>query len=157
MWISGFFCHSDFTWNQFWSFWSPPKIAVLTISTGLNLNFWELLTLFSANFFQKSKFKASVEMATLPFWNHLKLISRKIRVARNLLNFYAVEYPKSKLGCPGLWLYAKKASESKNNLGFSALKIDSLQFACHFLVTLHFQVCRSKNRCLNVELIVFLT
>ena len=24
--ISGFFCHSDFTWNQFWLVWTPKKL-----------------------------------------------------------------------------------------------------------------------------------
>ena len=27
--ISRFFCHSDFTWNHFWSFWSPKNCHFL--------------------------------------------------------------------------------------------------------------------------------
>ena len=58
--ISGFFCHSDFTWNQFWSFLST-KIAILTI---LDL---EVLTFSRVKFSQKSKFKVSSSVITAVF------------------------------------------------------------------------------------------
>ena len=77
-------------------------------------------------------------------------------MAGNVL-IQAVEYPKFPIRLSISVIVRFLASESEETSEFQP-KIDSLQFACHFLVTLHFQVCkRSKNRCLNVELIVFLT
>ena len=92
--ISGLFCHSDFTRNQFWSIWSHQKCH----SHHLSSSEWELLTFSKVNFFQKSKFKASklLKWQCLTFWNQPKLISHKIRVAGKWLNFLTVEYPKSK-------------------------------------------------------------
>ena len=89
--IWGCFCHSDFAWNQFWSFWSPRDYnCVLTIWAALNCEFLGTLTFSSVKFFQISKFKAFkvVKTAVLNHQNLPELISRKIRVvSRKIAKF----------------------------------------------------------------------
>ena len=94
--ISGFFCHLDFASNQFWSFESPKAATwVPTYEFWIFGNFWHCKVWdFSWN--QNSKTTKLLKQQFLTFWNHPKLISRKIRVAGILLNFHTVEYPRSK-------------------------------------------------------------
>jgi len=74
MWISGFLCHSDFTWNQFWSFWRSQKLSFWPFEQLWTLNFWEILTFSRVKYnFQKSKFKASKIVKMVVF--HLMKIS----------------------------------------------------------------------------------
>ena len=101
--ISGLFYHSDFTRNQFWSFWSHQKWHFWPFEQLWNLNFWELL---QVKFFLKIKFKASkiVKTAVFENWNQPKLISHKIRVAGKWLNstLFNIHSQNSQLGCLGL-------------------------------------------------------
>ena len=53
--ISGFFCHSDFTWNLFWSFWSPKNCHFDHLSMSEFWIFGNFLTFSSARDFQKIK------------------------------------------------------------------------------------------------------
>jgi len=88
----------DFTWNQFWSFWSPKNNHFDHLSSSefwIFGYFWHLQVCY---FQTKTKFKASkiVKWQFLALWNQPKLISRKIRVAGKFVNFNTVEYIQSK-------------------------------------------------------------
>ena len=95
--ISGFFRHSDFTWNQFWSLWSP-KNAILTIRAALNFSF---LGIFQCEIFPKIKIQTQQKLLKwqfFNFWNQLQFISGIIIiVVGQLLNFHTLEYPHSKI------------------------------------------------------------
>ena len=96
--ISGFFCHLDFAWNQFWSFWNPRSCHFDHLSTSefwILEDFWHFLVwYFSKN--QNWKPSKFLKWQFLTFSNQLKLISRTIRLAGKLLNFYTLEHPQSK-------------------------------------------------------------
>ena len=86
-------CHWDFTWNQFWLFYSPKKLPFLTILAVLNFQFLLVLTFSSVKFFQNAIFRAY-------FWpseiNHI-LISRNIWVSdttqcRNLRKYLSCHW-----------------------------------------------------------------
>ena len=96
--ISGFFCHSDFTWNHVWSFLSP-KNSLLIIWAALNFDCWHFqVWFFPPQKNQNSKpAKLLKQQQFLTFKNQPELISRKIRVAEKWLNFNTVEYPLSKI------------------------------------------------------------
>ena len=97
--ISEFFCHSDLTWNQLWSFWSPQKLPFWPYEQLWILNFRMLLTISSVKFQKKNQNSNSpkwLKWQFWTFWNQPKLISCNIGVAGKLLNFHTVEYPQSK-------------------------------------------------------------
>ena len=56
-----FFCQSDFTWNQFWSFWRPINCHFDHLSS---YEFWGFLKFSSVKFPQKPIFKASKVVKT---------------------------------------------------------------------------------------------
>ena len=87
----------------------PQKLPFwLTIWVALNFTFYGNILHFHAWNFSKNqnwKHPRLLKVQFLTFWNQPKLISRKIREAQKLLNFYALwniyrQY--SQLGCPGL-------------------------------------------------------
>ena len=59
-------------------------------------NFWHF-HVWNVSKNQESKLQKLLKRQFLTFWNHPKLISRKIRVAEKLLNFHNVEYPQPKV------------------------------------------------------------
>ena len=67
--ISWFFYHSDFTWNQCWSFEAPQNCHFDHLSSS-EFDFWEFLTFSSVKFFQNSKFKA--KFVATPVFDLLK-------------------------------------------------------------------------------------
>ena len=79
--FSRFLCHSDFTWNQFWSFWSIKNCHfdhLISSEFWTFGDFWQFLVWnFSTN--QNSKPSKLLNQQILTFWNPPKLISRKIR------------------------------------------------------------------------------
>ena len=92
--ISGLFCHSDFTWNRFWSFWSTKIYHFDHLSSfefWIFGNFWHF-QVWNVSKNQKFKVFKIVRRQFLTLWNRPKLISRKIIVIGNLLNFHTVEY-----------------------------------------------------------------
>ena len=96
--ISGFFYTSDFTWNQFWSFWNPKKCYFDHLSSSkfwIFANFWHFQVW---NFckIQNSMLSRLLKQQYLLFWNQQKLFSHKIRGAGKLLSFHTVEYLQSK-------------------------------------------------------------
>ena len=54
--ISGFHCHSGFTWNQFWSYWSPKKLSLHQFSS---LEFLFFVTFSSVKFPKNQNSKPS--------------------------------------------------------------------------------------------------
>ena len=96
--ISGFFCHLDFTWNQFWSFWSSKNCCFNHLRSSEFWFFWELLIFPGVKCpkSQNSNSSKLVKPQFLTLWNQPKLISRKIRVAEKLPNFHTLESPQSK-------------------------------------------------------------
>ena len=73
---SRFFCHSDFTWNQFLADLRRSKSAIWPFLQLWSLNLWYLRV---CNFSNKSECKASkiVKLAFSTFWNQPILISRE--------------------------------------------------------------------------------
>ena len=69
------------------------KTPILTILAALSIETWESFWHFQEWNFKKSNFKAYkiVEIAFFTFGNQPDLISRRIRVAGKLLNFYIVK------------------------------------------------------------------
>ena len=87
--ISGFFCHSDFTCNQVWSFWSPKNYHFTHLRSSefqIFGNFWHF-QVWNYYINQNSMPPKLLKQQFLTFWNEQKLISRKIRTAAQLLNF----------------------------------------------------------------------
>ena len=86
------YCHSDFTWNQFFGSGSS-KTAILTKLEALNFEFDDFLQFLRWEFYQNQKSKASktAKMADFEPLDSPKLISRKIWVAVNLSNFHTVK------------------------------------------------------------------
>ena len=94
----GIFCHSDFTWNQCWSFWSPKNCHFWLFEQFWILNFSEFLTFSSVKFPKTQNLNPSklLKQQIVTLWYQQKLISPENIVAGKLLNFHTVECPQSK-------------------------------------------------------------
>ena len=67
--VSGFFCHSDFTWNRFWSFWSPKNCHLDHFCSSEFLifgYFWHFLKVWNS---QKITIQASKILRNGSFWS----------------------------------------------------------------------------------------
>ena len=88
--ISGFFRHSDFTWNQFLVILNTQSCILNHFSSSTFWNFgtfWHFQVWnFSKN--QHSKPLRLLKWQFLTIWNQSKLISRKIRWSRNLISLH---------------------------------------------------------------------
>ena len=85
--ITRFFCHSDFTWNQFWSFWSPKNYHCDHLSGS---EFWTFGHFWHFQAWNSPKIKIqSLQNCYDSFWP--SELSQNwfhiVRVARKLLNF----------------------------------------------------------------------
>jgi len=70
--ISEFYCHSDFTWNQFWSFWSHKNCHHFDhFKKLLILTFLEIFDIFKCEVLKESKFKA-YKIVKMAFFDLLK-------------------------------------------------------------------------------------
>ena len=88
--ISGYFCHSDFTWNRFWRIQTFWNCRLFTISGALNfvhlVNF-SLLKVQKVTKNQNLEPLNVFQMADFALLHSPKLISRKIWVAEDFLKF----------------------------------------------------------------------
>ena len=96
MWkFQDFLCLSGFTWNQWWSFWTPKNCYFDQLSSS---EFSAFGYIFKCEIFQNNQNSKPSELLKLQFlivWNQPKLISRKISL-------------NSQLGCRRLYLsYAR--------------------------------------------------
>ena len=63
--ITEFFCHSDFTWKQFWLIWECQKMSFLNVSEAFNFDFLAISHLWKVSRIPKySKFRFA-EMAKM--------------------------------------------------------------------------------------------
>ena len=86
--ISGFFCNLDFTWNQFWSFWSSKNCHFYHFSSS-EVSDFGFFTLSNVWISQKSKFRAS-KMATSAVFEPLKFPNS---IFQTILNFQHFSSP----------------------------------------------------------------
>ena len=85
--ISWFFYYSDFTWNQFWTFWSAKNYHFNTFG-GCEFWYFGIFCHFQIWNFHKNQYSKPPKLFKwqfLTFWNQPKLITRKIWVAENSL------------------------------------------------------------------------
>ena len=94
-WEYTIFCHTDFTWNQFWAFWTA-KVAILwPFEKFWILDFWHF-QVWNISKNQHWKPPKLLKWHFLTFSNQSQLISRKIKVEGKLPNFHNFEYPHPK-------------------------------------------------------------
>ena len=86
--ISAFFCHADFTWNQFWRMFKSSKNAIFAILGLWIFHYGKFQPSENTKIHEKSKLRSSkcVKIAIFGPLTPLKVISRKIWVAK-YLNF----------------------------------------------------------------------
>ena len=86
--ISGFFYHSDFTWNQCWGFY---KWKICLFNTSKSSEFWFFMN-FCTLLFQIHNIRAPkmAKMAILETLDSKKKISRKIWMTVKSWNFHTV-------------------------------------------------------------------
>ena len=86
--ISGFFCHPDFTWNQFWIVLKLPYFAILGAMNFINMVGFSLQKMQK---FMKNKKNSSAELLNVLKYLHFStLFSCKIWVTEKFCNFHTV-------------------------------------------------------------------